>query len=77
MSHPSIHAQTTPDKIAYQMAKSGEAVTYRELDHRSNQGAQLFRSLGLQKGDHIALLMENTPVFVEGKLSALPAAPAI
>ncbi len=65
MSHPSIHAQTTPDKIAYQMAKSGEAITYRELDSRSNQGAQLFRSLGLQKGDHIALLMENTPVFME------------
>jgi len=30
------------------MAGSGETVTYRELDERSNQGAQLFRSLGLQ-----------------------------
>ena len=60
MSHPSIHAQKTPDKIAYQMARSGEAITYRDLDRRSNQGAQLFRSLGLKQGDHIALLMENT-----------------
>ncbi|MES2750779.1 MAG: acyl-CoA synthetase [Pseudomonadota bacterium] len=65
MSHPSVHAQSTPDKIAYRMAKSGDAVTYRELDRRSNQGAHLFRSLGLQKGDHIALMMENTPVFME------------
>lgn len=65
MSHPSIHAQTAPDKIAYQMAGSGEAITYGELDRRSNQGAQLFRSLGLKTGDHIALLMENCLPFME------------
>jgi len=65
MSHPSIHAQTTPDKVAYQMAGSGEAITYGELDRRSNQGAQLFRSLGLKTGDHIALLMENCLPFME------------
>ena len=65
MSHPSIHAQSTPDKIAYQMAGSGDAITYRDLDRRSNQGAHLFRSLGLKQGDHIALLMENTIAFME------------
>lgn len=65
MSHPSIHAQSTPGKIAYQMAGSGEAITYAELDRRSNQGAQLFRSLGLKTGDHIALLMENCLPFME------------
>lgn len=65
MSHPSIHAQSTPDKIAYQMAGSGEAITYGELDRRSNQGAQLFRALGLKTGDHIALLMENCLPFME------------
>ena len=59
MTHPSHHARTTPDKIAYQMAGSGKAISYRELDARSNQGAQLFRSLGLRPGDHLALLMEN------------------
>jgi acyl-CoA synthetase (AMP-forming)/AMP-acid ligase II len=46
MSHPSHHARTHPDKIAYRMARSGDAISYRELDARSNQGAQLFRSLG-------------------------------
>jgi len=65
MTHPSLHAQSTPDKIAYQMAGSGEAITYRELDRRSNQGAQLFRALGLKAGDHIALLMENSLAFME------------
>ena len=54
-----------PDKIAYQMAGTGKAISYRELDELSNQGAQLFRSLGLKAGDHIALLMENRLAFME------------
>jgi len=65
MTHPSIHARTQPDKIAYQMAGSGKAITYRELDELSNRGAQLFRALGLKAGDHIALLMENRLAFME------------
>ena len=65
MTHPSIHAKTHPDKIAYQMAGTGKAITYRELDELSNQGAHLFRSLGLKPGDHIALLMENRLAFME------------
>ena len=48
--HPSIHAQTHPDKPAYIMAASSETVTYKQLDDRSNQGAQLFRKLGLKIG---------------------------
>src|SRR5499433_2007316 len=59
MTHPSIHARTDPDKTAYKMAGTGKAITYRELDELSNQGAHLFRKLGLKAGDHIALLMEN------------------
>jgi long-chain acyl-CoA synthetase len=63
--HPQVHAQTQPDKPAYLMAGSGETVTYSQLDARSNQGAQLFRSLGLRTGDVIALLMDNTSRFFE------------
>src|SRR6185369_4573183 len=65
MTHPSIHARTYPNKIAYQMAATGKSITYRELDELSNQGAHLFRSLGLKAGDHIALLMENRLAFME------------
>src|SRR5450631_3240348 len=65
MTHPSIHTRTQPDKIAYQMADSGKAISYRELDELSNQGAHLFRSLGLKAGDHIAFLMENRLAFME------------
>src|SRR3990170_8543103 len=65
MTHPSVHARTQPDKIAYQMAGTGKAITYRELDELSNQGAQLFRALGLKQGDHIAFLIENRLAFME------------
>ena len=63
--HPFHHAQTQPDKAAYVMAGSGEKVTYRQLDERSNQGAQLFRSWGLKAGDVIAILMDNNARFFE------------
>lgn len=61
--HPGVHAANQPDKPAFIMARSGKTITYRELEATSNQGAQLFRSLGLQAGDHIALMLENHPDF--------------
>ena len=61
--HPGIHAAKNPEKPAYIFAASGEIVTYADLEARSNQGAQLFRSLGLAVGDHIAIMMENHPAF--------------
>src|SRR4030088_140662 len=65
MTHPSVYARTQPDKIAYRMAGSRKAITYRELDELSNQGANLFRALGLKAGAHVALLMENRLAFME------------
>ena len=47
------------------MAGSGETVTYRQLDAQSNRIAQLFRSLGLKAGDHVAIFLENNPRFFE------------
>ncbi|MDB5493554.1 MAG: AMP-dependent synthetase and ligase, partial [Phenylobacterium sp.] len=63
--HPSIHARTHPDKPAYIMAYSGETVTYAELEARSNQGAHLFRELGLVAGDAVAFFIENHPRYYE------------
>ena len=63
--HPGLIAEKTPDKAAYIMADSGRAVSYRELDHASNQGAHLFRSLGLARGDGIAIFMENHPLYFQ------------
>ena len=63
--HPTHHARTHPDKPAFIMAYSGEVVTYGELEARSNQGAHLFRALGLKAGDSIALFLENHPRYYE------------
>src|ERR1700722_3580214 len=63
--HPSHHARTHPEKPAYIMAASGEVVTFGELDARSNQGAHLFRSLGIAAGEAIALFLDNGPRYYE------------
>jgi acyl-CoA synthetase (AMP-forming)/AMP-acid ligase II len=62
---PGQHARERPDKPAYVMAGSGETVTYKELDDRSNRVAQLLYDAGLRWGDHIAVLMENRPEYFE------------
>ncbi|HZP30967.1 MAG TPA: acyl-CoA synthetase [Acidimicrobiia bacterium] len=62
---PGVHAESTPDKPAYVMAGSGEVVTYRQLDERSNRLAQLFAAAGLGFGDHIAICMENNARYLE------------
>jgi long-chain acyl-CoA synthetase len=63
--HPYIHALTQPDKPAFIMAGSGKSLTYRQLEDRSNQVAQMLRHLGLKAGDHIALLLENHEAYFE------------
>ena len=61
--HPGIHAANSPDKVAYIMEPSGTAVTYGELETRSNQLAHLFRDVGLKRGDHVAFMLENHPLY--------------
>jgi len=63
--HPYLHALERPDSPAQIVAATGEVLTYRDLDERSNQAAHLFRQLGLASGDSIALLMDNSPRFLE------------
>ncbi|MDG1441164.1 MAG: acyl-CoA synthetase [Pseudomonadales bacterium] len=57
--YPGRHAASNPSKIAYQMAASGISVSYSELEQHSNQGAHLFRQLGLKPSDGIAILLPN------------------
>ncbi|MFA5709496.1 AMP-binding protein [Mycolicibacterium sp.] len=57
--YPGPKAQEYPDRPAVIMAGSRETLTYQQLDERANQVANYFRSLGLQRTDQIALLMEN------------------
>ena len=57
--YPATFARTAPDRPAVIMAGSGEVVTYRELDERSNQLAHLLRGRGLRPGGVVAVCMEN------------------
>ena len=63
--YPGEHAKTRPDHPAIVMAGSGETISYRELDARSNRLAHLLRSVGLRRGDHFAVFMENHPRHIE------------
>ena len=63
--YPGSYAKTVPDRPAVVMAESGRVVTYKELDDRSSQLAQLMHGWGLCAGDHIAVLMENHPRYLE------------
>ncbi len=63
--HPTHHARTDPHKPAIIMGFSGESVSFLELDQAADQGAHSFRAHGLQRGDVIALVMDNGPRFLE------------
>ncbi len=58
--HPFHHAKTRPDHPALIIADTGETLSYHQLDAGSNRVAQLFRSLGLNPGDRIGVMMRNS-----------------
>jgi len=69
--YPGKWAKVFPEKAAVIHSVTGETVTYRELDDRSNQLAQLMWDRGLRRGDHIAIFMENNVRYFEVIWAAL------
>lgn len=69
--YPGTWAAVAPDKPALIMAGSGRTLTYAELDERSLRLANHLRGLGLQTGDVVALLSDNTPETYEVYWAAL------
>ena len=63
--YPGFQAKIRPHQPAFVMATSGEAVTYAELEARSNRLAHFLRASGLGRLDHYAIFMENNPRYVE------------
>ncbi|OAA27705.1 fatty-acyl-CoA synthase [Frankia sp. EI5c] len=59
--YPGAHADRFPDKPAVVVAESGELLTYRELDDHSRRLARFLYDAGFRRGDHIALLTDNSP----------------
>ncbi len=65
------HARERPDHPALIETATGAALSYRELNERSNRLARLLHARGLRRGDTIALFMENNPRFLEVAWAAL------
>ncbi len=63
--YPGEYATRHPDRAAFIMASTGEAVSYRELEARSNRLAHLLRAHGLQRLDHYSIYMENNERYIE------------
>jgi long-chain acyl-CoA synthetase len=53
------------DRAAVIMAATGQVVSYGEMDANSKRLAQLFYSRGLRAGDHIGVLLDNHPRYLE------------
>ena len=63
--YPGEYAYTRADQPAFIMAGTGEAVTYAELEDRSNRLAHFLRGVGLKRLDHYSIFMENNARYVE------------
>ena len=63
--YPADYARTRGKQAAFIMARSGESVTYEELEARANRLAHFLRSRGLEPRDHFAMFLENHSRFME------------
>jgi fatty-acyl-CoA synthase len=57
-----ISARRFPDKAAYRFF--GRCITYRELQGQAEALAGWLQSVGVARGDRVALFMQNCPQFV-------------
>ncbi|MEO6652376.1 MAG: AMP-binding protein [Ilumatobacteraceae bacterium] len=63
--YPGSHLDTHAERPAVIMASTGASQTFAELNAAANQLSRLFRSAGLQPGDHVAVCMENHARYLE------------
>jgi acyl-CoA synthetase (AMP-forming)/AMP-acid ligase II len=63
--HPALLAAEDPDRPAVIVEPSGEVVTYAQFAERARRVAALLQARGLEPGDHIALCLPNTALFLE------------
>jgi long-chain acyl-CoA synthetase len=63
-------ARERPDEAALIFEPSGTVVTWAEYEAKANQVAHVLRDAGLEKGDHLALFMENDPAVLQTEAGA-------
>ncbi len=56
-------SELQPEKTA--IIFEGREITYKELHMRSNSTSCWLQSIGIEKGDRVAVLLENCPEFIE------------
>ncbi|MDH4247807.1 MAG: long-chain-acyl-CoA synthetase [Deltaproteobacteria bacterium] len=61
----SIEAKAAAQGEAPFLKFEGEVISYSEFNRRANRRAHLFHSLGVRKGDVVAVMMENRPEILE------------
>jgi len=66
-----ITASEVPQKTA--LVLGSKRITYRELSEASNRIAKALRGLGLEKADHVAILMSHSPVWVSNYFGVIKA----
>jgi acyl-CoA synthetase (AMP-forming)/AMP-acid ligase II len=64
-------ARSFPDRLA--IAYGDREWTYRQTDERINKFANALRSLGIQKGTNVAILLHNCPEFIESLFACFKA----
>jgi long-chain acyl-CoA synthetase len=57
--YPGAHAELDPDYPAVVAAGSGKTLTYGQLDDNSARLASALHSLGLRRGDAVAMVSDN------------------
>ena len=62
--YPGAVAAAHPDRPAVVMGATDQTMSYAELDAFANQLSQLLRARGLERGDHVALCVENRIEFL-------------
>jgi fatty-acyl-CoA synthase len=70
------HARRAADKVAFVDLHTGRASTYGQAEQRAIRLANWLRSVGVKRGDRVAILAMNNPIFFElqfacGKIGAI------
>lgn len=63
--YPGKYAAQHPDRPAFIMAATGEAVSYAQFESRANRLAHWLRAHGLKRLDHYSIFMENNSRYLE------------
>ncbi len=69
-------AKLSPDRVALREAATGRAISYREWNAVANQTANYLHSLGIRRGDRVAVLACNSLAYLDvwmacGKIGAI------